>query len=185
MNAIAFNATLDEFCTRLLEAFPGSSEICRAREIMSSMMQVDVELPAKTFAIKMQPFARYIEQRDASFMDGPDSPLHFLGIYSSWTRMHGVTRQAVMDYVSRMAILSGVQQPSQTPTCVDVSTPPSQLEQMAGMVDPALIANILDIARSATSSMTDADAKALLEGRNAQKLGDLCFSIIDSLNAAR
>lgn len=174
MNSIEFNKTLDEFCLRLFEAFPDSCEIIRARELMLSMINIDNELPAKTFAQKMQPFALQIEQHDVSFMDGPDSPLHFLGIYESWTRMHDVTKMAVMDYVVRMAELAGVRH-------VVVSDPKDQL---TGLLDPAVIANIFEIARKASSNMTDEDANALLEGRNSQKLGDLCFSIIDSLSSS-
>lgn len=175
MNTGEFNNTLHELCSRLVGAFPDSQDIGRACTVLDAMVLADSGLPAKTFASKMKPFVVYLKTRDESFLDGPDSPLHFLGLYAQWQTMHAITRTIVMDYIVLLTKAAGLTIaepcPAQDPL----------VAAMADMVNPDFIGNILNVAHAATLNMTEVDAKAMLAGQNHEKLGALCFAIMDSL----
>lgn len=164
-----FNVTMQEFCARLAEAFPSMPEIKHSQSLLASTIQLDPALPAKTFASQVAPFRHMIAAGDFSFLDGPASPLQAFGMQSAWECMHPVTRTAVAEYISKLAKYAGIM------------TPPTAMANPASM-DPAMINNLLSLARDATMKMSEEDAKDLLTaGRDPNKLGALCYSIIDSL----
>lgn len=181
MDSYAFNETLQQLCSRLLEAFPESVELKNAQASITAVISVSPEIPSKRFAEDMAPFKASFISRDYSFMDGPHSPVHFLGMYEAWICMHDVTKSAVMEYIVKLAGFSGMfdvcDQECVTTRAVDNSrgmVPPNPL-------NPVMMTNLFNLARDATMHMSDVDAMELLDGRNSQKLGELCFSIIDSL----
>lgn len=136
----------------------------------------------------MNPFKNMLRTGDYSFMDGHASPLHSLGLYGAWVRMHDITKSAVMEYVLNLASLSGMFDDT---LAVQAQNQPNPEPAAAGIAqdmhsfDPAMMTRLFNIARTATMSLTDEDARDLLEGRNSKRLGDMCFGIMDSLAAPK
>lgn len=180
MDCDLFNEVMDEFVQKLSEAFPKQPELARARVGLEGIKSVDTSLPCRSFADSMRPFAHLVQQGDYSFMDGERSPLHQLGLYGCWTIMHELTKAAAMEYVLKLCKHAGVmtmqmQQPS-------LVVAPNQLAPVLfSGFDTGMVDNIMSMARNATQHMTENDARDMIEGRNAHKLGELCFGIIDSM----
>jgi hypothetical protein len=178
MNFLIFNQTMHELVQKLLIAFPESNDIKNALSLLRTLEESSPQTPALLFSENIRPHLAALQNKNYEFMEGPQSPLHVLGLADSWYRMHESTKLAVMNYVIRLAELSV--------TDMTVSLPPQQQDpatilNSAMQLDPKMVQNLFSIARNATMNMTEDDARSLLEGRDSRKLGDLCFGIIDSL----
>lgn len=163
-----FNSTMKEFVGNFLAAYPDNQDLRRAWGIIASLSESSPATPAQLFAENLKPHAESLRRGDLSMLDDHrTSPLSFFGMQSAWDAMHSNTKQACLAYIVRMAEYAGV-----------FSAAPAQTNDG---IDTTMVASIFNLARSATSGMSEGDARSLIEGRDSEKLGQLCLSIIDSL----
>lgn len=174
MDSAAFNSTMTEFIDRLSMAFPTMPEISQSAQLLISLASSSPDMPAALFAEHIRPFAKHVAVGDYSFLDTSSSPLNALGLGRAWAVMHPETKTASLQYINKLVQYSGALGGGVVPV-----TPSDPMEGQG--MNPAMLTNLFNMARQATSGMSENDAKALVEGRDSKMLGDICFGIIDSL----
>ncbi|KAI9549659.1 hypothetical protein GHT06_003845 [Daphnia sinensis] len=181
MDVTAFNQCLDELTGRLQEAFPDLQELASARMMTKTIIDTNPNMPLQLFCEHMRPHVDALQTRDLQFLEQPSSPLQPLGLLEAWKRMHPITRDAVVGYLDRLVGYSGLLVERQAMSLLGVkSTGPG-----APPINPAAISDIFQMAQAATCNLSEDDARALLERRDSQKLGDLCFNILDIMTKSQ
>lgn len=185
MDVNAFNQCLDELTARLQEAFPDLVEIANARNMTRTVMETNPHLPMQMFCEHMRPHLDALQARDLYFLESAESPLHPLGLAAAWKRMHPVTREAVVGYLDKLVGFSGLLIERQALSLIAQASNGSQPTPNGTPINPAAISDIFQMAQAATNGLSEDDARALLEKRDSQKLGDLCFNILDMMTKSQ